>query len=531
MSETKKNNTNQTEKLVYIHAAGGQFRWITVSILLLALGTILHMVSPSIAGVTPDWLIATYCVAINLTRPTYKQAIGIGFVASLLSLMTSKSAFPYGNLLSEPAGALLCAFIVHEIGSLRIGSYNIKPILTGFFGTVASGGTFITILYFALGLPFSVYVQAMWPLVLVVAFLNGVITPLIYVPAQRLFAKRGFLQSDMIESTNHKGLHITPRCEGVISIEELTYYYNPLAASNEVAPSSEANSSRTMAQLTDSSDVAQPALKNIQLTIQKGEFVVVTGPAGCGKSTLCLAMVGGVPKFYGGRMEGMVFVEGRAITQQSIGELAEKIGVVLADYDSQLVTMTVQEEVAFAMQNRGYEKVRILEETKQLLAQVGLEGLESRAVTSLSGGQRQRLAIASVLATNPSILVLDEPTSSLDPEGTAELYQLIGRLNREAGLTVVVIDHELQAAIPYAHRLVLMEAGRILCDDTVEATLQYMYEHNRYKEAIPTMFVAYMELRQAGYSVGKPWLHETQAEQGIKQALGIDREEGHHVNC
>lgn len=96
-------------KLVYTHVQGGQFRWVTVSTLMLALGTILHLVSPSVAGITPNWMIATYCVAIHLTRPNYRQSLGIGLVAALINLMTSKSAFPYANLLSEPAGALTAA--------------------------------------------------------------------------------------------------------------------------------------------------------------------------------------------------------------------------------------------------------------------------------------------------------------------------------------------------------------------------------------------------------------------------------------
>ena len=98
-------------ELEFHHRQGGQFRWITVSTLLLAIGTILHLVSPSVAGVTPNWTIATYCVAICLTKPSYRQALGIGLVAALINVLTSKSGFPYGNLVSEPLGALTCAFI------------------------------------------------------------------------------------------------------------------------------------------------------------------------------------------------------------------------------------------------------------------------------------------------------------------------------------------------------------------------------------------------------------------------------------
>ena len=230
-----------------------------------------------------------------------------------------------------------------------------------------------------------------------------------------------------------------------------------------------------------------------------------------------MAMVGAVPKFYGGRLEGMVFVDGHATTQMEIPELANHIGVVLADYDTQLVTMTVREEVAFAMENRGYDRETITSRSQEVFEQVGLVGLEDRKITSLSGGQRQRLAIASVLATNPTVLVLDEPTSSLDPDGTAELYRLVGDLNQKDGITVVVIDHDLHAVLPYANRMALMVDGSIACDDDVPTTLRYMYEHNIHVDALPSVFTTYMELEQAGFHSDEPWLSIESAIKGLHQ--------------
>lgn len=475
-------------KLIYTHTQGGQFRWVTVSTLMLALGTILHLVSPSIAGVTPNWTIATYCVAIHLTRPNFKQALGIGLVAALINVMTSKSAFPYGNLLSEPGGALTCALVVHMMRQFRIGKFDVLSILSGFLSTVVSGGIFVTILFFVLGLPLKVYLYAMWPLVLMIALLNGIITPLLLLPAQKLFSLRGYLTKDNVVTSDHSQYVIEPTVQAKISVEELTYTY------------SKAN---------------KPSLENINIAVEEGDFLVITGPAGCGKSTLCMAMVGAVPKFYGGTMSGMVFVDGKATTQLSISEIATHIGVVLADYDTQLVTMTVAEEVAFAMENRGYTAEEIERRSAEVFKQVGLEGLENRKITSLSGGQRQRLAIASVLATSPSILVLDEPTSSLDPEGTAELYRLVGSLNRDYGITVVVIDHDLHAVLPYANRLILMVAGKVVSDDTVEHTLRYMCENKTYVEAVPSIFKTYVALEKAGYQFAEPWLSVAQARRGM----------------
>ena len=264
------------QDLVYTHVQGGQFRWVTVSTLMLALGTILHLVSPSVAGVTPNWTIATYCVAILLTRPSLSQTLGIGLVAALINVLTSKSAFPYGNLLSEPGGALTAALVTRAMLSVKfrkIGGFDLTPILSGFLATVVSGGIFVTILWKVLGLPDNVYMYGMWPMVLIVGALNGAITPILYIPAQRLFSKRGMLPSAEQLTSDHSHMTILPERQAKISIEHVNYYH-PKATT--------------------------PSLENINLDVHDGDFLVVTGPAGCGKSTLCMAMVGAVPKFYGG---------------------------------------------------------------------------------------------------------------------------------------------------------------------------------------------------------------------------------------
>jgi len=170
---------------------GGKYRWVTVTTLLLAIGAILHLVSPSIGGITPNWTIAMYCIAINLTKPTVKQSFGIGLVAAAINIPTSKSAFPYGNLLSEPVGAVICALIVLLSTQMTFGKLSVKPAVTGFISTVASGMTFITILKLVLSLPTSVYLYAMMPVVFSVAVLNAAITQILYFPAKRLFDTKG----------------------------------------------------------------------------------------------------------------------------------------------------------------------------------------------------------------------------------------------------------------------------------------------------------------------------------------------------
>lgn len=468
-------------KLEFHHRQGGQFRWITITTLMLAIGTILHLVSPSVGGVTPNWTIATYCVAICLTKPTYKQALGIGLVAALVNVLTSKSGFPYGNLISEPLGALTCTCIVKNLAGIRIKGHSCLPILTGFAATCMSGGAFVTILKFVMNLPTVVYITAMLPLVVGIGLLNAVVTPIMYFPALRLFVSRGILDSleEQEVTSDHSMYELKPTQDGLISIEHLTYIYNKQK---------------------------KPVLEDVNLALHEGDFLVVTGESGSGKSSLCMAMTGAIPHYFGGVMKGMVYVDGKATTQTTISDLASRVGAMLDDYDSQLVAMTVEEEIAFSLENQGVAPEKIEAAITEALEKVAMTPYRKRALSNLSGGQRQRLVIAGVLATNPDILVFDEPTSALDPEGTHDFYELIHELNAKYGHTIVVIEHSLEAALPYANRLVLLDQGRILCDSDVETTLRYMYEHNVYKTAIPAVFTCQMDLEKAGYQFKMPWL-------------------------
>lgn len=466
--------------LEFHHRQGGQFRWITITTLMLAIGCILHLVSPSAAGVTPNWTIATYCVAICLTKPTYKQAIGIGLVAALINVLTSKSGFPYGNIISEPLGTLMCCFIVRNFPNIRIKGHSCLPVLTGFFATCLSGGSFVTVLMFALNLPLNVYVYGMLPFVVIVGALNAVVTPVLYFPALRLFVSRGILDSleEQEVTSDHSMYDLKPTQDGLISMEHFSYIYNK---------------------------AKQPVLEDVNLAIHKGDFLVVTGESGSGKSSLVMAMTGAIPHYFGGVMKGMVYVDSQATTQTTISGLSSHVGAMLDDYDSQLVAMTVEEEIAFSLENQGVAPERIEAAIEESLAKVKLTPYRKRKLTNLSGGQRQRLVIAGVLATNPDILVFDEPTSALDPEGTASFYELVHELNVKYGHTIVVIEHNLEAALPYANRLILLDGRHLVCDGDVETTLRYMYDHDIYKSAIPPVFTCQMDLEKAGYRFDTAW--------------------------
>ena len=178
-------------------AKDSQYRWVAVTSLLLAIGVILHTISPNVGGVTPNWTIAMYTIAINLTNPTFKQCLGIGFVAGAVNVPSSKSAFPYGNIASEIVGAIVCAVIVKMFLQIRLENSKLKPAVCAFFATLGSGLTFTFILKLVLGLTMQMYLYMMVPVVFAIAVANTVVTQLLYFPAEKLFK---------VQSGRHKQL-------------------------------------------------------------------------------------------------------------------------------------------------------------------------------------------------------------------------------------------------------------------------------------------------------------------------------------
>ncbi|AIF50463.1 energy-coupling factor ABC transporter ATP-binding protein [Pelosinus sp. UFO1] len=263
-------------------------------------------------------------------------------------------------------------------------------------------------------------------------------------------------------------------------------------------------------------------LDNINLSIEKGSFSVVIGPSGAGKTTLCLAVAGAVPHYYGGSSAGQVQVAGTPTQQSTMQQIALTVGTVLQDYETQLVTMTVEEEVAFSLENIGIDPLKTAVLVKEALSKVGLTGFEKEAVTSLSGGQKQRLVLASVLATNPKILVLDEPTSALDPEGTQSLYKLLSELNKEHGITILVVEHDIATILPYADQFILLEEGKLIISGIPEDVLTFMANHQVFPEAIPPLWQLKLMLEGFTQQTFNPWYTE---EDAITQLHHILQEE------
>jgi energy-coupling factor transport system ATP-binding protein len=202
-------------------------------------------------------------------------------------------------------------------------------------------------------------------------------------------------------------------------------------------------------------------LKNISLEIRKGEFLGIIGPTGAGKTTLCLTLNGIVPQFYGGRFFGYATVAGLDTLSQPVSTLARYVGAVFEDPETQLLATSIENEIAFTLENLRVPREEIIARIPRVLAAVRLEGMEKKQPRELSGGQKQRLAIAAALAVQPALLLLDEPTSQLDPVGSREVFATIKELNRTLGITIVMVSHAAEEMAENAARIVLLREGAI----------------------------------------------------------------------
>lgn len=203
------------------------------------------------------------------------------------------------------------------------------------------------------------------------------------------------------------------------------------------------------------------ALRGIDLRVESGEFLALMGRIGAGKTTLCLSLNGLVPHATGGVIGGEVIVLGRNTKTQTVAELSAQVGLVFQNPEEQLFHLRVEDEVAFGPENLGLPREEIARRVTWALRAVGLEEFRQRSPLSLSGGEKQRLAIAAVLAMRPRILVLDEPTASLDPQGAAEVFATLREMRQRMPLTIVMATQDSEWVAEQADRLAVLDQGRI----------------------------------------------------------------------
>ncbi len=238
------------------------------------------------------------------------------------------------------------------------------------------------------------------------------------------------------------------------------------------------------------------AIRGVNLEIDEGEFVVLAGKSGCGKTTLLRCLNGLIPHFYEGEFEGRVLIDGIDTRECPPHILSQKAGMVFQNPDNQLFALSVEADIAFPLENLGLPREEIRDRVEWALKLLGIEELRKRSPFELSAGQKQKVAIASVLAMKPKILLLDEPTSSLDPVSAKNLIEAIIDLNRRHGLTILISEHRLTHLIPHADKLAIMDGGRIIYFDDPRRILKE--DVLMYGVSIPRVVEVAREMRRIG---------------------------------
>ena len=213
-------------------------------------------------------------------------------------------------------------------------------------------------------------------------------------------------------------------------------------------------------------------LKNINIEIKKGEFWAVIGKNGSGKTTLCNILRRFIPDFYKGELTGKITLEGKELKDYSQKEIVQKIGFIFQNPFTQIsgVKDTVFEEIAYGLENLRLEREVIISEVEKTLKLLKIENLRDRNPYDLSGGQKQKVALASIIAMNPDILVIDEPTSQLDPKGTEDIFKIINLMANE-GKTIILVEHKLELIAEYAENILVLDEGEVILSGKAKEVL------------------------------------------------------------
>ncbi|TFG26825.1 MAG: ABC transporter ATP-binding protein [Promethearchaeota archaeon] len=203
-------------------------------------------------------------------------------------------------------------------------------------------------------------------------------------------------------------------------------------------------------------------LHDINLKIDENKFILLCGQTGSGKTTLIRCLNGLIPQFYPGYYRGFVEVNGKDTAEASIADLSTEIGIVFQNPENQLISMNVEHEIAFGMENLGVPREEMEKRIKEVLKLTEIEHLVDKAPFELSGGEQQRVAIASILALEPKMLVLDEPTALLDPYMADKIITLLKKIQLERNMTILISEHRMDLVVPHSDEIILLDNARIL---------------------------------------------------------------------
>ena len=226
-------------------------------------------------------------------------------------------------------------------------------------------------------------------------------------------------------------------------------------------------------------ETREPALNHISLAIGEGDFLGIIGPSGAGKSTLAACLSGAIPHHFGGTLYGAVHVAGKDTCEVTLTDISRIVGSVLQDIDTQMVASVVEDELLFGMENFGVPHDEIEQRLSDALQTVGIADLRDREIATLSGGQKQKVAIAAIMALQPRVLVLDEPTAALDPASSLLVFDTLAKINREQNVTVVVIEQKVALLSTFCNRVVVLDNGKIALEGTPHEVFSHAEELQR----------------------------------------------------
>lgn len=261
-------------------------------------------------------------------------------------------------------------------------------------------------------------------------------------------------------------------------------------------------------------------IKDVNLSIEEGEFCSIIGNNGAGKTTLCNIIRGFVPKFYNGELEGTVKINNQDIVNKGLGDLALEIGFVFQNPFTQIsgIRDTVFEEIAFGLENLGVAPDEIIERVSNVIEMLNLSKIQGKHPRQLSGGQRQKVSLASIIVMEPSILVIDEPTSQLDPQGTEEVFEVI-KLMKENGKTVILVEHKIDLIAEYSDRIIVMENGRIAMDGKCKDVLTDLEVLN-HNAPLPTYSLLGHKMVEEGLPINEIQINKEGIEKEIRNSIG-----------
>jgi energy-coupling factor transport system ATP-binding protein len=261
------------------------------------------------------------------------------------------------------------------------------------------------------------------------------------------------------------------------------------------------------------------AVEHINFQVHKGEIFGIIGPTGAGKTTLCRAIVGIVPQIHEGRFEGELTLLGKSVLKYPMSELSSIVGYVHQDAESQLLMTNIEREIVFPLENLGYPRDEMKERLEKALNLVHLEEYRTRHPFYLSGGQRQRVVLATALAMNPDILILDEATSEIDPIGAQEIMAVVKELN-EQGKTIILIEHNMEELSLYADHIMVLESGRLVEQGEMTSVLADVEMLDRLDIYPPEVTQLFIELKKRGLAVNKIPVRYEEAERMLTELLG-----------